>query len=238
MTNMSSQFDILDQASPSNVFFNKMHLFAKIEQNGLTDERMVLVFNAFDQILPQLGIFSTVATKLRNELFDFVYSNQFTVDKTTLTKTRRKQRIACLERLSYKVLCQRLTEKNQQENDAYENKLSDLENNLAEKNRDLNQAQEQMTNLETTSKRLNNEIMNLKSNLTNMEQEIQKYRDDCDRMRFNCDNEIVKMREEHTRLMKTNADAERLINDLMKYKKGYDDMQTVSPEYSFCHLLL
>ena len=41
----------------------------EIDQNGHEDERMVLVFNAFDQILPQLGVFSPLAGKLRNEFF-------------------------------------------------------------------------------------------------------------------------------------------------------------------------
>ena len=30
---------------------------------------MVLVFNALDQIIPQLGVFSSIAAALRNELF-------------------------------------------------------------------------------------------------------------------------------------------------------------------------
>ena len=41
----------------------------EIAQNGHDDERMVLVFNAFDQIIPQLGMFSPIAGALRNELF-------------------------------------------------------------------------------------------------------------------------------------------------------------------------
>jgi hypothetical protein len=41
----------------------------EIDQNGREDERMVLVFNALDQIVPQLGVFSPITSKLRNELF-------------------------------------------------------------------------------------------------------------------------------------------------------------------------
>jgi hypothetical protein len=41
----------------------------EIEKNGRDDERMVLVFNAFDQIIPQLGVFSPIAALLRNEFF-------------------------------------------------------------------------------------------------------------------------------------------------------------------------
>jgi hypothetical protein len=41
----------------------------EIEQNGHDDERILLVFNALDQIIPQLGVFSPIAAKLRQELF-------------------------------------------------------------------------------------------------------------------------------------------------------------------------
>ena len=41
----------------------------EIAQNGHDEERMVLVFNALDQIIPQLGVFSSIAAALRNELF-------------------------------------------------------------------------------------------------------------------------------------------------------------------------
>jgi hypothetical protein len=48
----------------------------EIGQNGHDDERMVLVFNALDQILPQLGVFSPIAAVLRNELFGKSKENQ------------------------------------------------------------------------------------------------------------------------------------------------------------------
>ena len=41
----------------------------EIEQNGHDDERILLVFNALDQIIPQLGVFSPITAKLRQELF-------------------------------------------------------------------------------------------------------------------------------------------------------------------------
>jgi len=41
----------------------------EIGQNGHDDERMVLVFNALDQIIPQLGVFSPITALIRNELF-------------------------------------------------------------------------------------------------------------------------------------------------------------------------
>jgi hypothetical protein len=48
----------------------------EIEQNGHDDERMVLVFNALDQIIPQLGVFSSITAILRNEFFGIKKKNQ------------------------------------------------------------------------------------------------------------------------------------------------------------------
>jgi len=51
----------------------------EIEQNGHDDERMVLVFNALDQIIPQLGVFSPITAILRNELFGIRKFKSFVV---------------------------------------------------------------------------------------------------------------------------------------------------------------
>lgn len=115
----------------------------EIDQNGHDDERMVLVFNALDQIIPQLGVFSSIAAALRNELFgsgkiplmttnhffqiDFAYSNQFTVEPVYQKPSKKRKRIACVERLSYKVLCHRLIDQHNERCNSYENKISDIE---------------------------------------------------------------------------------------------------------------
>ena len=162
MTATNSSTDLLDQASPSvfntclvilaNSSFSASFLalaldiaMKEIEQNGHEDERMVLVFNAFDQIVPQLGVFSPLAAKLRSEFFgmrrtslvlqlnvsldllDFIYSNQFTVEQVQNRTSRKRKRMACIERLSYKVLCHRLVEQHHDEKNLFENKLSDME---------------------------------------------------------------------------------------------------------------
>lgn len=120
----------------------------EIEQSGHEDERMVLVFNALDQIIPQLGVFSSLVGRLRNEFFgefrrvsvrpreklfvfffflDFIYSNQFTVENVASRNAKKRKRVACIERLSYKVLCHRLVEQHHEEKNGIENKISDME---------------------------------------------------------------------------------------------------------------
>ncbi len=42
---------------------------------GLTEERILLVFRILDQVLPQLGVFSKVVKKMRDEIF----GNCFTI---------------------------------------------------------------------------------------------------------------------------------------------------------------
>lgn len=163
MATTSSSLDLLDQVSPSTFVENKSKMrsidlfylalaldiaMREISQNGHDDERMVLVFNAFDQIIPQLGVFSAVAAVLRNEFFgidqnwdelifekkfilvsklDFIYSNQFTVEQVQEKSSKKRKRIPCLERLSYKILCQRLIDQHDERSNNYENKISDIE---------------------------------------------------------------------------------------------------------------
>lgn len=85
MATTNSSLDLVDQTSPCrflpiqsakfDIFFIHFPALAldiamkEIAQNGHDDERMVLVFNAFDQIIPQLGVFTPIAAALRNEIF-------------------------------------------------------------------------------------------------------------------------------------------------------------------------
>ena len=58
---------------------------------------------------------------------DFIYSNQFTVEQVQEKPSKKRKRIPCLERLSYKVLCQRLIDQHDERSNNYENKISDIE---------------------------------------------------------------------------------------------------------------
>jgi chromosome segregation ATPase len=48
------------------------------KRRGMTPERIDLCFSVFDEILPQLGIFQRIAKMLKNELYNAVYSNEYT----------------------------------------------------------------------------------------------------------------------------------------------------------------
>ncbi|CAF4533134.1 unnamed protein product [Rotaria sp. Silwood1] len=213
----NSSTDLIDQLSPTLALDIAMK---EIDQNGHDDERMVLVFNALDQIIPQLGVFSPITSKLRNELFDFIYSNQFTVEQCHNKTSKKRKRIACIERLSYKVLCNRLIDQHHEQLNAYENKIADMETNLAEKNRDLNQAREKLEQIDNAKQKLMDELATMRKTLNDKDNEIQNLREECERIRFNSEQEVNK-----TRLQENQAATEALIDELSKYKQGYDEMQ-------------
>ncbi|CAF3069840.1 unnamed protein product [Rotaria socialis] len=222
MTTTNSTSDVMDQLSPTLALDISMK---EIDQNGREDERMVLVFNAFDQIIPQLGVFSPITAKLRNEFFDFIYSGQFTVEKIHNKTPKKRKRIACVERLAFKVLCHRLIDQHHEQSNMFENKIADMETNLAGKNRDLNQAFEKVEQIENAKQKLIDELASLKRTLNEKDNEIQKLKEECDRIRYNSDQEINKTRLQVKEIIENQAATEALIDDLSKYKQGYDEMQ-------------
>lgn len=42
-------------------------------KEGLTEERICLAFQAFDELIPKLGVFMQIFQKLRNDLFGMTY---------------------------------------------------------------------------------------------------------------------------------------------------------------------
>lgn len=58
---------------------------------------------------------------------DFIYSNQFTVEKINNKTPKKRRRVACIERLAYKVLCNRLIDQHHEQSNVYENKIADME---------------------------------------------------------------------------------------------------------------
>ena len=46
-----------------------------LEQNGagLTEDRVVLVFQALDELVPKLGVYSRIFQKLREDLFGITF---------------------------------------------------------------------------------------------------------------------------------------------------------------------
>ncbi|CAF3955399.1 unnamed protein product [Rotaria magnacalcarata] len=215
MTTTNSTSDVMDQLSPTLALDISMK---EIDQTGREDERMVLVFNAFDQIIPQLGVFSPITAKLRNEFFDFIYSGQFTVEKIHNKTPKKRKRIACIERLAFKVLCHRLIDQHHEQSNMFENKIADMETNLAAKNRDLNQAFEKVEQIENAKQKLIDELASLNRTLNEKDHEIQNLKETCDRIRYNSEQEINKTRlqvkeiivkydqildDEHTKLLQT-----------------------------------
>ncbi|CAF1018673.1 unnamed protein product [Adineta ricciae] len=196
----------------------------EIDQNGHDDERMVLVFNAFDQIIPQLGVFTPLATRLRNEFFDFTYSSKYTVEQIQKASKKRK-RVACVERLSYKVLCERLLDENQDLINMYESRMADMEASLAGKNRDLNQTFEKIQQMDIAKQKLMDELSALRATLEERDKDIENLKEDCDRIRYNCDQEVFNTRLKVQDIIDNQEATEALIADLSRYKQGYDEMQ-------------
>ena len=60
-------------------------------------------------------------------MIDFIYSNQFTAEDLHNKTSKKRKRIACIERLAYKVLCHRLIDQHYEQLNMCENRIADME---------------------------------------------------------------------------------------------------------------
>ncbi|XP_065072038.1 uncharacterized protein LOC135696544 isoform X2 [Rhopilema esculentum] len=65
----------------------------KSAENPVTDEKMAISFKTLDGIIPKLGMFQKVVKALRDDIFEGVYSREYTVTNKQTGKSQSIQRI-------------------------------------------------------------------------------------------------------------------------------------------------
>lgn len=96
---------------------------------------------------------------------------------------------------------------------------------LGEKNRDLNRTFEKLEQINDAKDKLSTELAKLKMVLDDKDVEIQNLKDQSERIRFDCEQEVFNTRLQVKEILDNQAATEALIDELSKYKQGYDEMQ-------------
>ncbi|XP_078269563.1 uncharacterized protein LOC144601366 [Rhinoraja longicauda] len=77
----SDSSDILGAISPANQYLVRLIEDKKeLSFKKPTEDRMNMVFQVLEDLLPELGIYASVLKLIRDELYDGVYSSQLTVN--------------------------------------------------------------------------------------------------------------------------------------------------------------
>ncbi|XP_078379085.1 uncharacterized protein LOC144662198 [Oculina patagonica] len=165
---MGSERRALSSRSPATRY--EVLLVEDTPVKGLSEERMTTCFHVFDEIIPDLGVYKKVLKMLRDELYEAVYSNEY----TTVPPKKGKNKTSYIQRVPYFVLVNRVFEERDKNADQLKADIAALENKLAEKDKQLEESDQNIEQLKKTLKDCSDKIYNMEIEMENKNLEQRK----------------------------------------------------------------
>ncbi|XP_078080452.1 uncharacterized protein LOC144500851 [Mustelus asterias] len=185
-----------------------------------TEERMNLVFQVLEDLLPHMGIFTRVLKLIRDELYDGVYSSQITGNSAAESEIAD-----AVARAPYFSLLHKLQEKRNEEAEAVSTKLNDLSEILLQKEQDQIKLQCTVAELKENNQVLEDHIIFLNKKVHEKTEETKRLHQDYQNLQekvakqAKCYDETI--RDLRAMLQTTKAQ----VASLNQYKKVYEELQ-------------
>ena len=190
------------------------------------ESRMTTCFKVFEEVLPQLGVYRQVMGMLRDELYEAVYS----LDYTTIPANKARSQTPVIERVPYFVLVNRIYRERDENAELLEEKLSKLEEASVSKDKDLKECLETVDELRLNLKERRDEIYDLNREIESDKLERLQMQAD-----MKCETKLKQSMKENyeiqlSKLRKQLSTAEETIEFLMGYKEGYNELDEAFKE--------
>lgn len=210
---IARETSVLDGHSPVNRYELLCVEHMARGKTGPDEEKMLVAFEAFDALIPNLGVYTRIFKKLRDDLYDAVYSDDLTTTQDGL-----------VTKIPYFIHITRRQDQQSEKMDEMEEQLETVKKRLFEKHKQLEENQKTTDELQQKVNELNEVIEDMKSDLADkmaaidsLEKELEKERSDREKERDIMQGDIDDLHAE----IKDKKDE---IEFLSKYKKGYDDL--------------
>ena len=131
---------------------------------------MATCFHVFDEVIPCIGVYKKVLKMLRDELYDAVYSDEY----TTMPPRKSKSKTPYIQRIPFFVLVNRVFEERDKNADLLRANITELENKLNEKDKQLKERNQSIQELRKTLKEGSDKIYNMEIELENNSLEQRK----------------------------------------------------------------
>ncbi|KAK6184991.1 hypothetical protein SNE40_007324 [Patella caerulea] len=201
---------------------NKYDLMA-VEWSGsrLTEERMILAFQAFDELIPQLGIYSRIFSKLRNDFFEAIYSDDLTGESFRENGELKE----FIQRLPYFCLFQKRETKQDEVLKEVKEQLETVKERLFNKHTQLEENQKKLEELQEDVENLKQQVETLDQTITEKNLQLESLQNEKDREEVKAKDKQHQLECDVTELQISLDDAKSEINFLTTFKKGYDKLQ-------------
>ncbi|XP_033633186.1 uncharacterized protein LOC117294776 [Asterias rubens] len=234
MDSSGGTMNVLDGYSPAKVFETRLMEVRQQEKQSLSPERAQMLFDVFDQVLPQLGIFKKVLAMVRDELFEAVYSDQYTSSNETHTsystatnvvtdKKQEDQRY--IQRIPFFTLVQRVYAERNEEAATLREEIDVLMKRLSDKTQQHEDAMSVISSQKAKIAELKDEITDALQKIEDGEVEMERLQLEIDELQEDTDRERENLEFQRRKLQERVAALEKETEFLTQYKKGYDALQ-------------
>ncbi|ESO98340.1 hypothetical protein LOTGIDRAFT_159143 [Lottia gigantea] len=199
--------------------------------SGLTEERIVLAFQALDELIPQLGIYSRILSKLRNDFFEAIYSDEMTGEAFRENGNLKE----FIQRLPYFSLFQRKNIKQEEVLDGVKQQLEIVKERLFNKHATLEEKEKLIKEYEEELETIKSQVEDLNDTIFNKDEQIEKMLYERSTEQRLAKEKQHQLECDVTELQINLDDCKSEIKQLSAYKKGYDDLQNafLDKEYAF-----
>ncbi|XP_067657515.1 myosin-11-like [Haliotis asinina] len=213
---MSGETKKIDGHSP----VNKYDLLG-LEHPSLTEERIILAFQALDELVPQLGVFTRIFHKLRDDFFEAVYSEELTGSSE---KDDNDADARYIQRIPYFLLVQRVYKERHAQGEELKEQLDVVKERLFNKHQQLEESLSMVKELQSGVDDLTAKISDLENTVAEKNIEIVSLEQRLDTTRLAADVMQERLEGDIHHLEDTLNETKKETEYLSKFKKGYDDL--------------
>ncbi|XP_072413434.1 uncharacterized protein [Chiloscyllium punctatum] len=212
---------ILGAISPANRYLMRLIEDKKeLSFKKPTEERMNLVFQVLDDLLPHMGVFTKVLKLIRDELYDGIYSTEITG-----SSARESEMADTITRVPYFSLFHKLQEKRNEKTEEVCIELNNLKEILLQKKQDQIDLQLKVAELNKSNEMLEDHITFLNDKMHEKTEETKRLHQDYQGLQ----EEVAKQTRYYegtiTDLRAMLQTIKAQVVSLNQYKKIYEDLQ-------------
>ncbi|KAL3864299.1 hypothetical protein ACJMK2_005992 [Sinanodonta woodiana] len=182
------------------------------KETGPDDQKIAFAFEALDDIIPHLGVYTRIFKRLRDDFYDAVYSEDLTTQGESIM------------RIPYFLHIQRSTKEQRSALEEMEEQLDIVKKSLFDKHKQYEESQQHILDLKETINKLNNDIDDWKLTVVNKDAEIDRLEEELNTNKEKAVADYKHQQGDIADLKEALEESKEEIEFLSKYKKLYDDL--------------
>ncbi|XP_072030797.1 uncharacterized protein [Amphiura filiformis] len=225
---------VLDTCSPATTFKVRLLEIQQKESAGLSEDRATAIFQVFDEVLPHLAVYHQVLQLVRDELFESVYSKEYTSTSkthssynvaTNIPAERKVEETTFIQRVPYFTLVQKVYKQRHEEADQLREDVAVLKKRLHDKTGQYDHAMMVVDKQKAAIQDLEENLTDRQQQIEDRDANIEQLKEEIEDLKMDAEHEQSKLKSHIKALKKRIQELEKEVEFLTGYKKGYDTLE-------------